>query len=567
MPPDTRPATTTIIKSDDFLSKFTKTAAQKEKASDAAKLPALPQKHAAGKQAQKESPSPPPKEPKEPKESKVKEEKKSKLASSLASKAKPVEKVEKAEKAAKAEKVEKAEKQVKAAKAKSNEEKSKPDVPDNEECRQTLEDLENIDSETDRHGIIFVKSKDHTVAKDYGITELPALIYFEKRIPSIYQEDISAEEDVLQWLVQQKTEDTIESVNRELLEQLISNTQYLVVYFYKPHCKACDIVLEELENIDDDCEIYGINFVKIQDVNLAKRYGIKNYPALVYFRNGNPLIFDGDLRNEELVFEWLIEDENRELADEIEDVNGRMLEKLINDKPFLAVLFYSKECADCEEAIKSLENIDDEADIFGIDFVKVNDIAANNKYNIQKLPVLAFFRKQQQFMLYEGDLNNEADVLRWLTSNEVFNIKDEIEEVNRKMLEKILEDNDFVAVYFYENDCYDCETILNELEHIDDDTDELEIMFVKIRDTKYARKYGINDVPALVFFRKKFPSIYRGDLIREDEVLEWLKRNRYRHPELNFFMYAITATTGAFVLYTLFLIFCMKKKKGDLKIE
>lgn len=61
---------------------------------------------------------------------------------------------------------------------------------------------------------------------------------------------------------------------------------------------------------------------------------------------------------------------------------------------------------------------------------------------------MAFFRKQQQFMLYEGDLNNEAEVLRWLTSNEVFNIKDEIEEVNRKMLEKLLEDNDFVAVYF-----------------------------------------------------------------------------------------------------------------------
>lgn len=53
--------------------------------------------------------------------------------------------------------------------------------------------------------------------------------------------------------------------------------------------------------------------------------------------------------------EWLIEDENRELADEIEDVNGRMLEKLINDKPFLAVLFYTKENSDCEEAIKALE--------------------------------------------------------------------------------------------------------------------------------------------------------------------------------------------------------------------
>ena len=78
-----------------------------------------------------------------------------------------------------------------------------------------------------------MKTKEDAVAKEYGIKDLPALIYFEKRIPSIYQGDISAEEDVLQWLVQQKTEDTIESVNRELLEQLIVNTQYLVVYFCK----------------------------------------------------------------------------------------------------------------------------------------------------------------------------------------------------------------------------------------------------------------------------------------------------------------------------------------------
>lgn len=42
---------------------------------------------------------------------------------------------------------------------------------------------------------------------------------------------MSAEEDVLQWLVQQKTEDTIESVNREMLEQLIETTHYLVVFF------------------------------------------------------------------------------------------------------------------------------------------------------------------------------------------------------------------------------------------------------------------------------------------------------------------------------------------------
>ena len=51
--------------------------------------------------------------------------------------------------------------------------------------------------------------------------------------------------------------------------------------------------MTELENIDDECDNYGIQMVKLQDPQLAKRYGIKTFPALVYFRNGNPLTYDG----------------------------------------------------------------------------------------------------------------------------------------------------------------------------------------------------------------------------------------------------------------------------------
>lgn len=47
----------------------------------------------------------------------------------------------------------------------------------------------------------------------------------------------------------------------------------------------------------------------------------------------------GDLQNEESVLEWLIDDDNRELADEIESVNARMLERLLDESPFLAVFF------------------------------------------------------------------------------------------------------------------------------------------------------------------------------------------------------------------------------------
>lgn len=51
-------------------------------------------------------------------------------------------------------------------------------------------------------------------------------------------------------------------------------------------------------------------------------------------------------------------------------------------------------------------------------------------------------------LISTGDLLDEERVFKWLTSQDVFEIKDEIEEVNRKMLEKLLDENDFVAVYF-----------------------------------------------------------------------------------------------------------------------
>lgn len=79
--------------------------------------------------------------------------------------------------------------------------------------------------------------------------------------------------------------------------------------------------------------------VKIQDPQLAKRYSIKTFPALVYFRNGNPLLFEGDMQNEQSVLEWLIDDDNRELADEIEEVNERMLERLLDESSLLVVFF------------------------------------------------------------------------------------------------------------------------------------------------------------------------------------------------------------------------------------
>lgn len=146
--------------------------------------------------------------------------------------------------------------------------------------------------------------------------------------------------------------------------------------------------------------------------------------------------------------------------------------------------------------------------------------------------------RKQVPMLYDGDLHQHDRILTWLTSQDVFEIKNEIEEVNRKMLDKLLEENEFITVYFCKRsiqmNCFririrassekfglmyfideadhpDSVLVLEKLENIDSETDNLDITFVKMADARYARKWGVTKLPAIVYFRKRFPSIYRGD--------------------------------------------------------
>lgn len=58
-------------------------------------------------------------------------------------------------------------------------------------------------------------------------------------------------------------------------------------------CEQCAGVLEELENIDDDCDKHDIKFVKTQDFTIAEQYGITDFPVLVYFEENTPNVFEG----------------------------------------------------------------------------------------------------------------------------------------------------------------------------------------------------------------------------------------------------------------------------------
>ena len=100
--------------------------------------------------------------------------------------------------------------------------------------------------------------------------------------------------------------------------------------------KKSSKVLAELENIDDECDQLGIAFVKIDNADEAKEYGIEKLPKLLYFEKGIPTVYEGNLEKEEEVLRWM---ELQTSSDEIEDVTDEMLDLIISKMHHVAVLF------------------------------------------------------------------------------------------------------------------------------------------------------------------------------------------------------------------------------------
>ncbi|XP_034119842.1 uncharacterized protein LOC117578436 isoform X16 [Drosophila guanche] len=391
---------------------------------------------------------------------------------------------------------------------------------DQKKSQKILAELENIDDECDQNDIAFVKIDDDKEAKEWGIDEIPSIVLFERGIPHIYEGDLMKEDELLGWLVHQKRYSEIPEVTDEMKDKLVENTEHLAVIFYDKDDKQDMRILNELENIDDELEKEGIVIVRIDNAAEAKEYGLDHLPALIYFENKIPALYEGDLMNEDEVLEWLLVQKKTAT---IEEVTDEILVNLINEHEYV-VVFFTGPCEPgetCDHTLNALETIDDELDEAGIIFVTTEDTGVAKKYNVKTYPRLVFFRNRDP-LHFTGDLDDEDEVLAWITDDETLEIPGKIEEVNVKMLDKILAENDHVVVFFYAEGDKKAQKILNELENIDDECEEKDIDFVKTSDDDIDKEYDLPGLPALAFYRHKFRTIYTGDLMKEEEILEWV---------------------------------------------
>ncbi|BES95551.1 unnamed protein product [Nesidiocoris tenuis] len=143
--------------------------------------------------------------------------------------------------------------------------------------------------------------------------------------------------------------ESLESVNDEELLGLFRNEKYVIVLFTKKDCAECDKLENILTNIREDLvETCGAWVVKSTSSPLVKLYSPSKEPAIVFFRHGVPLLYDGEI-SDDAISHFLTDNKEpvvKELTDETFEHLTQASSGATTGDWF--IMFYSNDCIDCQ---------------------------------------------------------------------------------------------------------------------------------------------------------------------------------------------------------------------------
>lgn len=86
-------------------------------------------------------------------------------------------------------------------------------------------------------------------------------------------------------------------------------SKHFEIFSAKKNCPDCDKFEDELFKIRDELKDFPTEVVKVENSQLVRLYNPKKEPAVVFFRHGVPLLYDGAINAEEIYQKF---DQNRE---------------------------------------------------------------------------------------------------------------------------------------------------------------------------------------------------------------------------------------------------------------
>lgn len=193
----------------------------------------------------------------------------------------------------------------------------------------------------------------------------------------------------------------LESVNDDELLNLFRTEKYVVVLFTKKDCEECDNYENELIHLREDLvDTLNAWVVKAHNSQLVRLYNPTKEPALVFFRHGIPLLYDGPL-NDELILHTFTN--NKEpVVKELSDDNFEHLTQAASGATTgdWLIMFYSTDCVDCQRLQARWEAVGAKLKT-RLNVARINKqtigAATGRRFGVWDVPTFIFFRQGKMY--------------------------------------------------------------------------------------------------------------------------------------------------------------------------
>jgi len=198
----------------------------------------------------------------------------------------------------------------------------------------------------------------------------------------------------------------LETVSENEMIKLIQNEVYVVVLFSKPNCAACEEFEHELamgrEVLVDSL---GAWVVKIVTSSLVKKYSPTAEPAVVFFRHGNPMLYNGPAVEDDILSK--LQRSQDPAVKELSDSNFEHLTQAATGATTgdWLVLFYKNSCQTSERLQATWEAVGSELKN-RVNVARVNKEgeggATGRRFGVSETPTVLLFRHGKMYK-YELD--------------------------------------------------------------------------------------------------------------------------------------------------------------------
>jgi len=223
-------------------------------------------------------------------------------------------------------------------------------------------------------------------------------------------------------------ESDVLTLTSENFDQTIRDNQLILVEFYAPWCGHCKKLAPEYERAATILKEVGIPIAQVdaddaQNAELRNRFGIKGFPTIKLFRNGEPSDYQAE-RSADALVSFM----KKQAAPAVTELNNEAETKTFSESRVAIVGFFDNRDSEEYSQFKTIANAMREQFSFGDVVGKAN---VNEEFGVKKTPQVILFKQfdEKQNIL---ESENYSDLRNFITKNSV-PVIDEIGPHNYKL--------------------------------------------------------------------------------------------------------------------------------------